>query len=260
MKLDKITHTSMDRGEPTKRDIISINGMCFYRSSGVNSSAGGTWFPFLGIEQEGRGIFGRGWYRKNAFQHYLPDEVAAKIESTIYADEILKRFSSVPALLISSLLSGGVWDTDGGKTLKVYLEQAYPDFYATWPKLIVAEQGQEFNRDEIEKVNNWLVKKAKVVDQNDLYNTFISDLTELKVPEDLLDTPVTYLTEYRPVGKHGKHYTGDDLSQSVRLEPIVVGFHALGKHGKPYSGDDLFQSVRLEPITVGPERGFDFEW
>lgn len=141
-----------------EREITIINGEPFYRSSGQFSHAGGTWAPFAGMQDFKSsfyhkcknqsddvsahiGLHGQvGWlvkpgsgggctYRRD---HFPRSKVGQKILDLGFNKEIsslYKRFTHVHHLLYSSVLGGGVWDTEIGRKFKEFLKEEYPEFY-----------------------------------------------------------------------------------------------------------------------------------
>lgn len=162
MILNSITHVATTDYNEAKRQIISIHGMPFYKSSGLNSTFEGTWFPFFGIQEVDSGFYSKGHFLKPflpIFDMALLELLVKYFPNNPYDDAMLhQRFGSHAGILLSSWLGGGLWDTENGKLLKQALENKYPDFYAHWPKPELTESEQEFTEDK--DVNEWLRDKG----------------------------------------------------------------------------------------------------
>lgn len=144
---------------PIIRLILVVDGMPFYRSSGINSGSmlAGTFLPFLGIESNGENS---GWFRKPGSMDIL-DEASREPLQEVFAefnffpkdlDDLLVRFASVKCLLISSLLDEAMqreetpppsflstpfispgeesfWRRLPGINIKTNLREKFPQFY-----------------------------------------------------------------------------------------------------------------------------------
>jgi hypothetical protein len=126
----------------TIRMCIVIGDWAFYCSSGKNSglNAKGTFFPMLGFndiiekpchvlhEAQQRGTKAKNRWDKELSKNISETEsqiLAMKSELKDYYEtftyKILKRFNSWSSMLISSVLGGGIWNSDDGKKVKSYL-------------------------------------------------------------------------------------------------------------------------------------------
>ncbi len=170
-----------------RRQFAVVHGLCMYQSTGGNSGAEGTWFPFFGLHHKGHPYYqyhGKaepdGFLYKpisllkatgklkdyNPEDHFPPAVYAKMMEvfKEIFKNnkrdirkEIAFRFCSFYIMMVSSQFGGGIWDTPEGKTFKKWLEQSYPNFYQNFPKL-KPETGPEMT-DGIE-VNQWLLHQG----------------------------------------------------------------------------------------------------
>ncbi|MCS5711333.1 hypothetical protein [Candidatus Berkiella aquae] len=168
-----------------ERNIISIHGMPFYKSSGQNSCYSDTWFPFLGVLQEDVNIFlSKGWFIKPQ-ESNLPKDVKDKMDELFPSygayragQELRQRFSNIPCLLLSSYLGGGLWESNEGKQFRRFLSEKYPDFYEKMPKISLLPI-KKYCRNE-EEVNQWLCEKAGISNYNDLKNYMPMELGDIK--------------------------------------------------------------------------------
>lgn len=178
----------------SERMIISIGGMPFYRSTGNNSGAANTWLPFFGINVTDQ----RGWFIKPGFHPHIPEAVTSKIFDCFKSypeyyklfgyyndkDRVYDRFASLPCLLVSSRLGGGLWDSEEGKNFIEYLKKEYPDFYnkigsieVCEPEKIVDETESDSGVDE--EVNQWLLTRSGCSKLEDLRTVLPLSLAEL---------------------------------------------------------------------------------
>lgn len=183
MSIEIVEYHSIDGDTPTIRNFIVINGMPFYRSSGNNSGYPETWFPFFGIQEQDADKTPRGWLIKPKSDLYIPIKLGRTL-NTLFQDKTLSyRFSSLPCMLISSLLGGGLWNEPKGIELKRLLLEKYPEFYAVWPTPVLSETNLRFEKAHLEQANRWLCEKAEVKNQSELNGKFprtVSDLHLLK--------------------------------------------------------------------------------
>jgi hypothetical protein len=126
----------------------------------------------------------RGWYIK-PLASQLPSDVTAKINELFpsYGDcdagkQLLKRFSTIPCLLISSWFGKGMWDEERGKNLKKFLSDKYPAFYRQCPTLKLLPAKLTFKTPE--QLNRWLCKKANLSDYKDLTNLMPETLEDIQ--------------------------------------------------------------------------------
>ncbi|HRE33011.1 MAG TPA: hypothetical protein PLD88_13625 [Candidatus Berkiella sp.] len=176
-----ITHT-----DTPPYEIIIIDGMPFYQSSG-NASFANTWFPFFGILEKNMGsAYPAGSFHK-APSIELPHHVAQYIHQLFfpsYAGELLTlRFWRLPCLLLSSTLGGGLWESNTGHELKIFLQQQYPAYYQAEPRLTIKPATARLQ--EPAAVNRWLCRQANVKNINALaskYPKTANDLISLLQP------------------------------------------------------------------------------
>lgn len=150
-----------------RRQISVVHGVCMYQSTGNNSGLAGTWFPFLGINNQEHPYPSRhdveGYFFKPIYafaaSHRIEDgyprEAYAKMSEVFQKQtrNMAARFGSLYNMLVSSQFGGGLWDTKEGKTFKNWLEQSYSNFYQNFPKL-QAEGGPETSNGI--EVNQWM--------------------------------------------------------------------------------------------------------
>ncbi|MBS0287680.1 MAG: hypothetical protein JSR17_10310 [Proteobacteria bacterium] len=176
-------HVNLKKDE--EHAVISIGGMPFYRSSGDSSGFAKTWFPFFGIqEKEDDPIYKKGTFLK-AVETKLPREVILKIKELYPSyggqasngNQLLMRFWTIPCLLISSLLGGGLWETTKGKDLRSFLFENYEAFYKNITSISIKRANKEFNTGEM--LNVWLCEQAKIKSYTLLNSLFPSTSEEL---------------------------------------------------------------------------------
>ncbi|WP_367608320.1 hypothetical protein [Legionella sp. W05-934-2] len=136
------------------RKIFVVNQWPFYISTGQNSHAGGTPFPFNGASPlklikpidfpffSPKALIAQS---KKYIDQNFPPELAAKmqekrkdmvfgkeIESAFpkIDQEILIRFGNIKGMVLSMYIGGGFWDQEHGKELKSFIEEKYPDYCA----------------------------------------------------------------------------------------------------------------------------------
>lgn len=195
--LEKIKYVSVDKNlntdKPiiTKREITSIFGLPFYLSSGNSSSASNTWFPFFGISIKeikiDDGILPLGWFINYETVSSIPYSIQEDIKEACrfksdngkFATDLIDRLNTLPCLLISSVLGGGIWDRNSFKNLKNNLtrHKDYKDFYANFTGFefspnILNVNCKEKTIEKIKKVNEWLI--------NHSMNNSIKTVTDLK--------------------------------------------------------------------------------
>ena len=180
LKIAHITHTT----EQTY-DIISINGLPFYQSSGQQSNYPKTWFPFFGLlENSKTSFYPEGWFIK-ALESKLPKpiyETLMNLFPSYGSDapggrELLTRFWNIPCLLLSSSIGGGLWEDARGKELKAFLVKEYSDYYQQVPTFEMMPASQQIP-SHIE-VNQWLCKQAKITHYQDLQSQFPKTVPDL---------------------------------------------------------------------------------
>ncbi|MCS5709947.1 hypothetical protein [Candidatus Berkiella aquae] len=161
LQIAHIVHTGIPAYE-----MITINGMPFYQSSGNSSTYANTWFPFFGLLEKKIGPYPIGLFLK-AFSTELPQNVVQRIRelfpsygSADAGAQLPLRFWRVPCLLISSTLGGGLWDTDNGRELKAFLQQQYPAYYQAEPRLAIKPATARLS--EPKAVNTWLCRQANI--------------------------------------------------------------------------------------------------
>lgn len=145
-----------DSGYYVDRMIVVVEGVPFYRSSGLNSMLSGTFLPFLGVgiqDEDGK----YGWLRKPGFIaelskiHQAFNEDEAVLKASLSRDGLM-RFATLKCLLLSSVLDEALesllplatlpqpssfWHTPEGITLNQYLKKKYAKFYATYSYSLV---------------------------------------------------------------------------------------------------------------------------
>lgn len=159
IEIEYCSYQCIDYGRPATRSIVVVDGIPFYRSTGLNSGVlmAGTYFPFWGVETQGDDY---AWFRKPAFMKGMSDISNDLIALLMLANQSLdkydldrntfRRFATIKCLLISSLLDEAekiesvaisnlslfqennhfsFWCTTEGGRLKTYLKEHYPDFY-----------------------------------------------------------------------------------------------------------------------------------
>jgi len=186
MALDMIIYRSIDGDIPTQRQIILFeNNFPFYRSSGNNSSYPNTWFVFHGFLEQPDKDMPRGYLIKPS-THWIPIKLERKILALFDNNqELLIRFGSLPCLLISSLLGGGLWESDSGKELAAILQSRHPEFYVTWKKPQISATGTVYTREQIELINQWLLSRANLQQLSQFkqrYPRTLEDLQRLAKP------------------------------------------------------------------------------
>lgn len=186
--MQNIEQISLKSNDVT-RFIIVFNGTPFYSSSGENSGFAGTWFPFFGIFSTYFYHLAPGWFVKPHFLK-LTSDLVDKIHEFYphlpyggFNNELPRRFASLPCMLISSKLGGGLWNSEEGKGLKRYLELTYPQFYENIPDIVLSppeleaielENGNEW----ILQINEWLCAKVGVEDYTELSSKYHVTLEE----------------------------------------------------------------------------------
>jgi hypothetical protein len=167
------------------KDITSVSGIPFYLSTGENSGHAKTWFPFTGILEESNKKFARGWYQKpfvwalKAMPMHFSSFIISNFDN---GKTLVDRFVSLPCLLISSWLGGGLWTSLKGVGLQNMLRKEYPEFYQSWGDVELLPCEMIFQENDIEEVNKWLCEKANVENYLELYKTipmFMEDLLRL---------------------------------------------------------------------------------
>ncbi|MCS5708970.1 hypothetical protein CC99x_008655 [Candidatus Berkiella cookevillensis] len=193
-----------DASSTTQGNIISINGLPFYQSSGDNSAFPDTWFPFFGcLENDLNVLRKKGWYIKiNHYYptpaHQIPKDIERKMNelfpsygSCNAGRELLNRFYNMPCLLLSSWLGGGLWKEERGQKLKAFLQEQYPSFYknlpAPAPTFLSAQPMKT-----MEEVNQWLCQKAQVQKIEDLKDKLPMQIISMKIQDGATEkkTPV----------------------------------------------------------------------
>lgn len=202
--LDKIIYISIDNNTIAERYITIIFGLPFYCSSGLNSSAANTWFPFHGISDKEIEIYDDltlpiGWFIKDIREEvncFIPKIVQDDIKEACrfksddeFALDMIGRFATLPCLLISSVLGGGIWEKPGFKNLKRELMSQYKEFYTDFAEFefsssIISVDNKDRNINKIHLVNQWLINHSidttiKTVD--DLKLKHLKTLEELKL-------------------------------------------------------------------------------
>lgn len=164
LEIEYIRLCNIENVNSIVRKILVVDGMPFYRSSGINSGQelAGTFLPFLGIETQG---VNSGWFRKPGFieelsplsgpliellNNYYNRQDDSKLKQLPH--DSIKRFASIKCMLISSLLDEAklvdeippssfiskstmisieksYWRSKEGIRLKACLKQLYADFY-----------------------------------------------------------------------------------------------------------------------------------
>lgn len=169
------------------RKIAVINGIPFYQSSGDNSKIGGTWEPFLGLETKNEiTLFGRkynnarGWLKKPCSLGISdPKLTAYEIEFPLPGNRPYARFATIPCMLISSAIGGGVWNTDIGKQLHARLKEDFPEFYSSF-NIEMKDTGQIVDSvnlastarkyiEQISQLNNFLIKQKASFNTDKLF-------------------------------------------------------------------------------------------
>ncbi len=163
--LNQISYISNDEnGDPVERKITSIKGAPFYQSSGKYSTHPGTWFPFFGIQNEDIGFYKKGTFIKPGsplMDGHFSVLLAKHFPNNPYNAAMLhQRFGSVEALMISSWLGGGLWESVQGKIIKAALEEKFPHCYEKWPKPKFAQADARFTKQQNGEVNLWLCQRA----------------------------------------------------------------------------------------------------
>lgn len=227
--------------ESSLHNIISINGMPFYQSSGNNSAFPDTWFPFLGLQEKDLNFFiSKGWYIKPTHyfaQHQIPKDIDAKMD-TLFPSygayrsgrELLNRFYNIPCLLLSSWLGGGLWKEERGQKLKVFLQEKYPSFYKDLPNSAATFLNAQ-PITTIEEVNQWLCQKAQVEKIEDLKDKLPTQIISIKIQDGIT-----------AVGKK-VHYAELNSIEGQRLYSIRRSLRLQGKKPCPVRTDKE-QSLR----------------
>ncbi|MGE4349540.1 MAG: hypothetical protein AB7D28_07225 [Candidatus Berkiella sp.] len=230
-----------DASSTTQRNIISINGMPFYQSSGNNSAFPHTWFPFLGLQEKDLNFFiSKGWYIKPTHyfaQHQIPKDIDDKMD-TLFPSygayrsgrELLNRFYNIPCLLLSSWLGGGLWKEERGQKLKVFLQEKYPSFYKDLPNSAATFLNAQ-PITTIEEVNQWLCQKAQVEKIEDLKDKLPTQIISIKIQDGIT-----------AVGKK-VHYAELNSIEGQRLYSIRRSLRLQGKKPCP-ARTDKEQSLR----------------
>jgi hypothetical protein len=180
--INSIIHRVTKEDENIDHTIICIEGIPFYKSSGINSSFKNTWFPFFGIEETKDPFYPIGCYKKPISR--LNDGVFSALlarffPSNGYQPHMLhQRFSDISALLISSLLGGGLWDTINGKQLKNEILLRYPGYFnkQNKRKIITDENAKIITQDK--EVNEWLCNQANIDNVSRINQSSLSSLTK----------------------------------------------------------------------------------
>lgn len=167
LNIEQIAHA---KGISNFKNIISINGMPFYRSLDTNDASCGTWLPFsylfvyVYMKLKVPFLLSDRFPQEilNKFNKFYPPKKPNTEEGPHFTWPY--NFENMPCMLISSWLGGGFWDKKEGKELKQYLQQQYPLFYKNAPKFHLLPVQQQFNDDQsgINNINNWLCQKANV--------------------------------------------------------------------------------------------------
>lgn len=192
--LKQIVYVSNDEnGDPVDRRITSIKGAPFYQSSGQYSTHPGTWFPFFGIQNDDIGFYKKGTFIKPGLplmDGYFSVLLAKHLPNNVYNKAMLhQRFGTVEALMISSWLGGGLWETVEGKIVKAAIEEKFPDF-DKWPRPKFAQPDARLANQQFSDVNLWLCQKAGVQQisefDNNLYQNAFKAFMALKQPKPLV--------------------------------------------------------------------------
>jgi hypothetical protein len=204
------THQSRESND-IKRPITTVNGIPFYWSTGLNSGHQGTPFPFGGFNLEGDDSRGRGWMIKPANIQRFPILVLQKLQELFPGDHaIAPRFGTVPCLLISSVLGGGLWNEPRGQELKRFLQEYYPHFYQHCGTLKPNEVEHTYRHNEYEQVDNWLVSQANVSDWKQLLYHIPQNVSQLVLPLRATAPSAAQLRSY----VESYNANGDDLIES----------------------------------------------
>lgn len=177
LKVLTISHETIERDTRLERMITTVFGIPFYRSSGTNSFYQSTWFPFYGL-------FPNGTYCKpSVYDETLPDiffDLFRPLSAYDLANINLPiRFKSLPLLLISSLLGGGLWDSKLGQRLCVELKSLYPSFFLKAPYLTICAPSNTYQDGQVIEINNWIKASSMVAEIKQTKNRFPTCLQSL---------------------------------------------------------------------------------
>ena len=192
--LKQIVYISNDEnGDPVDRRITSIKGAPFYQSSGKYSTHSGTWFPFFGIQNDDIGFYKKGTFIKPGLpllDGHFSVLLAKHFPNNSYSKAMLhQRFGTVEALMISSWLGGGLWESAQGKIIKAAIEEKFPHF-DKWPKPEFAQADARLAKQQFSDVNLWLCQKAGIEQiseiRSNLFKNAVSSLMALKEAKPLV--------------------------------------------------------------------------
>lgn len=213
-------HNLLDDGSTLPRQMTSIFGVPFYKSSGINSGLANTWFPFLGLQPFDGDGHTCGWFRKPGFMGIsnldtIPEDISKAF--ALKGDECYKRLVTVKGMLISAALGGGIWETSRGQDLLKLLKDRYSNFF-DYHNLILMDSHKVLNQqvhgilNDTTKGIDWLVKINGMLHLNkkiDLsfrfvaseWVEFLNDTTLLFTENTkalTLDISQTKITDYFP--------------------------------------------------------------
>lgn len=106
------------------RPITVIQGIPFYRSTGVNSHNADTWLPFHGYGKRKN----HDWLKKpiNNIKKLLPGKLRKFLrENDIKSQMQISRLGNLQTMCISASINTGFWKIDKGILLRDYLLQNY---------------------------------------------------------------------------------------------------------------------------------------
>lgn len=225
-------------------NMISINGLPFFQSSGYNSAFPQTWFPFFGCKMVDYDFNNKIlWYVKptaHFSKHELPKEISTKI-NTLFPSygscdagrQLLDRFHNVPCLLLSSWLGGGLWDKEAGKELKQFLQEKYPNFYKNFegskPKFLKAK-----SMKTIKAVNQWLCEKAQVKKIEDLKGKLPTQIKSIKIQDGVTTTSAE---SKKAAESKNVHFAELNSQEGQRLYNIRYNLRSQGKAAAPTRTD-----------------------
>ncbi len=178
-----------DKSHKEDRLATVIGDMPFYKSTGRNSREKDTWFPFMGLQEQGmgdflpRGMFLKPSTRNSSISNSYPKELAGYVrENQSFLLDFVTRFGNFECMCLSMLIGEGFWKQEDGKKLEGFIRKIYPgeiNHLAKYWQPVIAEiqkfhaKVEVFNVNKPEKVNDWLKNQGAMGEKDQYGSTYI---------------------------------------------------------------------------------------
>lgn len=234
------------------RQMLVIQGIPFYFSTGFNSKHPDTCLPHCGIDESE-------WIRKPK-NIYMPSDVRLFCEKNDIARVIsVNRLGSIQTACISASIGGGFWKTAEGEQLKNYLFTSYPQYFLDQNTVdLIKSAPDETKKSSVNEANKRIFEMGAIIPDHPAsrlpYEEELKFFEGLSNKDKLCQALMSMLTSEATITK-GTYHNIVKIVKDETLINYIIDQHLLEDSAQRKAFNQLMEEV--EPITLKDLEGIN---